>query len=177
MSQDLDRRRLLCGGCAAMTLAACGGNPGVDPQAGTTGETGGTNPGTLPGTITDPLDNPNYPCDQPIDPGAPGWTAIQLSQHPELETVGGWLPTQANGKIIIVAHVQQGCYVAVERRCTHRGTLIDYDPARGQFVCSAHASIFDWEGFVVGGPAPAPIAVYLCGREGDTIWVRGPDAA
>lgn len=176
MRRDLDRRSLLCGGCAATVLAGCGGNPGYDPQGTGPVDTGVDPTGTGTATFDHPLDNPAYPCDQPIDPDAAGWTPIRLSEHPELEDVGGWLPTQANGKLIVVAHVQPGCYVAVERRCPHRGTLIGFDPARGQFVCPAHASIFDWDGAVVGGPSPGPIEVYFCGRDGDTVWVRGPDA-
>jgi Rieske Fe-S protein len=52
---------------------------------------------------------------------------------------------------------------------------MDYSPTRGQFVCPVHASLFDWEGQVVGGPAVLPIRVFFAGLDGDTVWVGATD--
>lgn len=168
---ELGRRELLCAGCA-LALQACAGPSRTAPQpTGETGSTGDTDPPTLTDP-NDPLSNPDYPCDQPIDPGGAGWTSHSIAQHPELAEVGGWITSQSNGKLYILAHVMEGCYVAADRACTHEGVLMEYNPDRGQFVCPRHASLFDWTGAVVGGPAPAPIQVYFAGRDGDLVWVK-----
>lgn len=169
----VDRRDLLCGGCALALSACAGPTSGTGPTGGdaTGADTGGDDP-TFVGDPDDPLSYPDYPCNQPIDPGGDGWTAHTLAQNPELADVGGWITSVANGKLYILAHVMEGCYVAADRACTHQGVLMDYVPARGQFVCPRHASLFDWTGAVVGGPAPTPIRVYFAGRDGDTVWVK-----
>ncbi|MEQ1505010.1 MAG: Rieske (2Fe-2S) protein [Myxococcota bacterium] len=171
----VDRRQLLCGGCATFALACSGSTDAVAPQAtGDTGTPGGTGPGPEP--IDTPLENPVYPCDQPIVPDGPGWRGFKISEHPELDEVGGWMASAtAGGKLFIIAHVQEGCYVAADRRCTHQGVIMDYVPDRGQFVCPLHGSLFSWTGEKVGGPAPTPIQVYFAGREGDTVWVLVTD--
>ena len=68
--------------------------------------------------------------------------------------------------------MEEGCYVAVARRCTHQGALVHYNPARGQFVCPLHASVFGVDGGVVGGPAPTALQVFFAGRDGDKVWVH-----
>ena len=175
---SVGRRELLCGGCAAFTLAACGNRNFATDASEPTGDTGGPGPGPGPGTgdfdpsVEDPLANPAYPCDQPIVPEGEGWIGFDLSRRPELATVGGWIPaTTRSGLQYIVVHVSEGCYVALARRCTHQGALVAWNPDRGQFVCPLHASVFDIDGSVVGGPAPTPLDVYFAGREGDTVWV------
>lgn len=172
--ETFDRRALLCGGCAAFALSACKDPAGTSPDTGPL-DTGGdpTAPALDP---DDPLANPDYPCSPPLEPGAEGWRAFALSEHPELAEVGGHIATSTpNGNLFIVAHVVEGCYVAAARRCTHQGVLMTYEPSRGQFVCPRHGSLFDWRGAPVGGPATAPIEVYTAGRDGDTIWVKAPD--
>src|SRR5688572_19980526 len=130
---DVGRRQLLCGGCAAITLASCSGRNFVTDDPDDTGLGGGT--GTEPGepNLFDPLANPDYPCNQPFVAGGEGWGAIQIANHPELAEVGGSIPaTSPGGTQYILAHVEPDCYVAVARRCTHQGVLISYDPARKQ---------------------------------------------
>lgn len=173
----IDRRSLLCGGCAAFSLAACGDRNFVtdDPGSGTD-DTSGPGPDPVLPDYEHPLDNPNYPCDQPVEVDGEGWGGFDVTVRTELQTVGGWIPaTKPSGFQYIVAHVEEGCYVAVARRCTHQGALVAYDPGRGQFVCPLHASVFDPDGTVVGGPAPLDLEVFFAGRVGDTVWVRVTD--
>jgi Rieske Fe-S protein len=171
MRRALDRRQLLCGGCAVVAVG-CGRK--TDSPPGETTDTGSTEP-TEPFDPNDPLANPDYPCNQPIEPDATGWVGYSLSLHPELASVGGWkgltIPGSTPVKSILIAHVQQDCYVAVARNCTHQNTLIEYDPDRGQFVCPRHASLYDWEGVPVGGPAPVALEVFTAGSDGEKVWV------
>ena len=166
MATSFDRRQLLCGGCAAFTLAACGRDPGA-PAPGATGDTGDT---SRPGT-TDPTPASTYPCDQALTPGGPGWTPLPLVEYPDLAEVGGWYPVTVAAEEIVVAHVIDGCYTAIRRACAHEGVAIDYVPARGQFVCPRHGAIYDLQGDKVAGPQPTGLPVYPVGRQGDTIWV------
>jgi Rieske Fe-S protein len=151
---------------------ACGREPGTSPEDTT--DSGDTEP-TEPVSPEDPLANPDYPCNQTIEPDAEGWVGYSLSLHPELGEVGGWkgltIPGSSPVKSILIAHVQQDCYVAVARNCTHQNTLIEYDPARGQFVCPRHGSLYDWEGVPVGGPAPVALEVFTAGSDGEKVWV------
>lgn len=167
----MKRRAFLCGGCAAAAVSA--GCRGVSTDRSVSDYTGDT--AKDPVTTDDPLANPDYPCNQKIEPGAEGWADFSLTFHTELLEVGGWkgfsVPGTDPRKLIIVAHVMEGCYVALARNCTHQNTLITYDPDRGQFICPNHGSIFDWQGIPVGGPAPVGLEVFTCGVEGDTLWV------
>ena len=115
-------------------------------------------------------------CPAAIEPGGDGWVGFDLADHPELAEVGGWIPAAtAAGTLYLVAHATEGCFIAAERRCTHEGVIMEYVASRGQLVCPRHASLFDWAGQVVGGPAQAPVRVFFAGRDGDTVWVKPTD--
>ena len=77
----------------------------------------------------------------------------------------------SNPREIVVAHVEEGCYSAILRACTHEGVAINYRPERFQFVCPRHGAIYAVDGTKVAGPQPAGLPVYPAAREGDTIWV------
>lgn len=165
MAKGFDRRSFVCGGCAALALPACGG-PATAPSAV---DTGGT-PVPTGDSATSP--STTYPCDQAIDAGGAGWTGLALVDYPDLGEVGGWYAVVVGALEIVVAHVIDGCYVAIERACAHEGEPIDYVPERGQFVCPRHGAIYDWQGDKVAGPAPTGLPVFPVGRDGDTVWVR-----
>jgi nitrite reductase/ring-hydroxylating ferredoxin subunit len=163
MAKGFDRRRFICGGCA-LTLAACAPPPPgpLDTAGTTTGDTDTTTTSSITG----------YPCDQTIDAGGAGWTALPLSEYPDLADVGGWYPVTVGGNQIIVAHAVEGCYSAIVRACAHEGALINYVPARQQYVCPRHGAVYDLAGDKVSGPQPRGLQHFPCGREGDTVWVR-----
>jgi len=71
-----------------------------------------------------------------------------------------------DGKQSLLVHLPDGAFAAYERACTHRGVLVNYDPATHCLVCPAHGAIFDPArgGRVVQGPATEAlpqIAIHL----------------
>jgi Rieske Fe-S protein len=170
MSQDFDRRRFICTGCAAATLVACGGGTdgSVDPlDTDTDRPILDTGPFTIPPTGGDP-------CEVVPVPNGDGWRGYDIAAlFPELFDVGSWAgrPHPDDGRLLIIAHVQQDCYVVMERACTHQNVLIEYDADRGQFKCPRHASLYNWEGHVVGGPAPNALETFPAGEVDGTLWV------
>ncbi len=60
---------------------------------------------------------------------------------------------------IFVARNDQGCF-AMSSVCTHLGCMVQHQTAskaKEEFFCPCHGSRFDFEGNVVGGPAPRPL--------------------
>jgi cytochrome b6-f complex iron-sulfur subunit len=58
---------------------------------------------------------------------------------------------------IVVVRDRQG-FAAVSVKCTHLGCTVR--TSEGGFECPCHGSQFDNDGFVTGGPAPAPLDWY-----------------
>jgi len=50
--------------------------------------------------------------------------------------------------------------IALSAICTHLGCIVEWDAEKGQIVCPCHAAIFDTQGNVVSGPAPAALPPY-----------------
>lgn len=61
-----------------------------------------------------------------------------------------------NDRIVIVRD-RQG-FAAISLKCTHLGCTVAVSDAG--FSCPCHGSQFDNDGFVTGGPAPAPLNWY-----------------
>jgi len=61
------------------------------------------------------------------------------------------------GRNVFVFRREEG-FCAISAVCTHLGCIVFRDP-RG-FVCPCHGSIFDPNGGVIGGPAPASLKWY-----------------
>jgi cytochrome b6-f complex iron-sulfur subunit len=60
---------------------------------------------------------------------------------------------------IFVARNKKGCF-AMSSVCTHLGCMVQHQAAvnaKETFFCPCHGSRFDYEGNVVGGPAPRPL--------------------
>jgi cytochrome b6-f complex iron-sulfur subunit len=58
---------------------------------------------------------------------------------------------------IVIVREKQGI-AAISVRCTHLGCTVR--ASEGGFECPCHGSQFDNDGFVTGGPAPAPLEWY-----------------
>ncbi|MBX2803301.1 MAG: Rieske (2Fe-2S) protein [Myxococcales bacterium] len=154
------RRAFMGAGC--LWAMACNQRPGVNfPFDTADPQTGDTSVPPVP---------EGYPCEQAVPDGS-GRIPLPLDDYPDLAEVGGWYPLTTPAGAIVVAHVDEGCYVAILRACTHEGVPIDYRPERGQFVCPRHGAVYDWRGRKVAGPQPRDLPVYQVAREGDTVFV------
>ena len=164
------RRQAVCGGCSFAIVACTTPAGNTDGPADTDGSTPSrSDTGATP--VTDPL-----PCEGVVaDPGAPGWFGFPLADYPDLAEIGGWYGLTAGGRNIVLAHVEEGCYVAIDRACTHEGELVNYNASRGehgQFVCPRHGAVYDLDGTRVSGPAPADLPGHPAALDGDTVWVQ-----
>ncbi len=83
---------------------------------------------------------------------APVSATLNLSEHKELEKVGGWEIIEIGAERVIVAHTASG-FTACSAVCPHRGCDVEYRLGDKQFVCPCHNSRFDEAGKVVKGPA------------------------
>jgi Rieske Fe-S protein len=57
-------------------------------------------------------------------------------------------------------YLTDGRPVAVSRRCTHLGCMLNYDERKGMFICPCHQSRFSREGRYISGPARKDLALY-----------------
>ncbi len=171
MARGFDRRAVLRGGCA-MWAVGCAGPTATTPTDDRPDDTGTTPPGHSAATTDTEPSIDGYPCDQAIDGAAAGWTELPLSEYPDLAEVGGWYGVTVGGRELVVAHVVEGCYTAMDRACAHEGRFIDYRPERLQFVCPLHGAIYAPDGTKVAGPQPTGLPVHPCGRVGDVILVK-----
>jgi Rieske Fe-S protein len=154
-------RRDLLRAWAVVVAAAC------RPQGAESVD--GDSPGdTDPTGETD--DGPYDPCVFVAGTEAEGWVPLELSRYPDLEDVGGWVHVDVGGRRLVVGQVAEGCYVAMDRICTHEGC--DIELRFGRFVCPCHGSVFAVDGTVQAGPAPLPVAVYPAAPKDAAIWVK-----
>lgn len=123
-----DRRELLCGVCALAVACSGPATPSETPTDGVPGDTGETDTPT-PGGFD--------PC---IEPGtaAEGWVEIPFADEPQLRDLHGFAYLTLSGRSIVIAQVEQDCFVALERPCSHEGVAIEYRPSRNGFVCPRH---------------------------------------
>lgn len=61
---------------------------------------------------------------------------------------------------VIVARVNETTWIAVDSRCTHQQTTINYRAATNDFLCPNHGSMFSSTGAVTKGPATAALTRY-----------------
>ena len=62
---------------------------------------------------------------------------------------------------IIIVRTGDAAFVAFFAKCTHKGAIIEYDPADKRFTCPKHGSSFDGAtGKVIDGPADQSLPSY-----------------
>ncbi len=105
------------------------------------------------------------------------WPAAKGGTTEEVEVKGGaemkpgdHTIVQVRGKAVIVRRDSTGL-VAYSAVCTHLGCLVKWESAKREFLCPCHAAIFDAEGRVVSGPAPAPLPPYKVKEVGGKVYV------
>lgn len=157
-----DRRELLCGVCAFAVACTGPGSPMATPADGSPVDTD---------TSPVPSDPGFDPC---VEPGtaAEGWVEIPFADEPQLRDLYGFAYLRIDNVSIVIAQVEQDCFVALERPCSHEGEPIEYRPSRNGFVCPRHGALYAWDGEVIGGPAPLPLPSLPCGVRGDSLWIR-----
>ncbi|MDX1580452.1 MAG: non-heme iron oxygenase ferredoxin subunit [Alphaproteobacteria bacterium] len=82
---------------------------------------------------------------------------------------------EVEGKPVLLCHVQQGEYRAVENVCSHEKKPLEGGRMRGgkKIVCPVHGAMFDLEsGKALGAPAVKPIHVYPCKVEDGTVYIQ-----
>lgn len=99
-----------------------------------------------------------------------------LTGRAEGETLRYPIPA-ADGAIIDTAHKvilvrYQGVILAFDRECPHRGTSVEWQPARGRFYCPKHKSTFQPEGTLIQGKAARGLDRYPVRIEGSEVVVE-----
>lgn len=81
-------------------------------------------------------------------------------------------------KPVIVVNSPQDGVRAFSAVCTHLGCIVGYDQSQsGDIVSPCHNGHFStFDGRVLSGPPPAPLAQYTVAIEGDDIFVAAPTA-
>jgi cytochrome b6-f complex iron-sulfur subunit len=70
--------------------------------------------------------------------------------------------------LVITAGPELASY-GISAKCTHLGCTVDWKPDQQAFVCPCHGSRFDPLGYVVDGPANAPLALVAVATQDDRI--------
>jgi Rieske Fe-S protein len=65
-------------------------------------------------------------------------------------------PFQVQGSTVY-AFLSGNQPIVLSNVCPHEGCSVNWNPARSQFVCPCHGSVFDGKGQFVSGPAGAPL--------------------
>lgn len=100
-------------------------------------------------------------------------TAILLSDHPELQQIGGFVVLKVNSKKVIVFREDENTYQALSAICTHQGCTVSLNQS-DQLDCPCHDSRFSAAGDVIQGPATRPLASYAVTYDADsqTLYVK-----
>jgi cytochrome b6-f complex iron-sulfur subunit len=64
-----------------------------------------------------------------------------------------------DGKFYL-ARLEDGGFLAVNRKCTHLGCSVPWVADEQRFSCPCHASAFDIRGDVINAPAPRPLDLF-----------------
>ena len=98
---------------------------------------------------------------------------INLTDAPELKKVGGiyHLEVEDSAQDILVVHVAQDKFIAVDLKCKHRSCDVNYDGDDKKFVCPCHGSEYDLYGRNLKGPAQQPLNYYHAELKGDEVIV------
>ena len=117
-----------------------------------------------------------------VDPETRTFTLF-VADEPALAEVGGIRAVDADGRPLVVIHVETLQFVTLSRLCTHR--QCDMAPhslgtfESGELACMCHGSRFAPDGTVIQGPAREPLAGFATTFEADTqsIVVEIPEDA
>lgn len=88
---------------------------------------------------------------------------------------GGFIYNEGGLRGIIIYRQDQYTYKAFERTCTFQPqdscARVEVDPSRLFMIDSCCSSQFNWNGQIMGGPAPAPLKRYQVALDGNILTV------
>jgi len=87
--------------------------------------------------------------------------------------INGWEKT-VNSYGGFVLRESETELLVLSSRCTHLGCTINWEDARGEYVCPCHNAQFSPEGEVLGGPPPRPLDRYETNVEDGMLMIRFP---
>ncbi len=98
---------------------------------------------------------------------------IPLEAFPMLAEVGGSIVGKADGheNPIIIAHVDQDTFAAVDALCTHMQCTVAYNALNITFDCPCHDSSYEIDGSVIGGPAIRPLRMFPISSDGGNLTI------
>lgn len=100
---------------------------------------------------------------------------IVVGSDSALAKAGGSLITESSAGKIIVINEGAGKFAAFSARCTHKGSLVEYDAAAKKLKCPKHGSEFsESTGDVARGPAEDALKKYDAAFEGGSVTVKVP---
>lgn len=103
------------------------------------------------GEIPDPNPTANTKLDFTID--------LKTNDFSSLKTKGNFAVVKTQN--VIVAHTNADTWIAVDAKCTHEQTIINYRAASNDFLCPNHGSVFTATGSVTTGPATQALTKYF----------------
>lgn len=87
--------------------------------------------------------------------GTGGDKVINISDHSELGSVGGYAEVAKN---VLVIRTSSSKFIAINTVCTHKKCDVDFDG--NSFECPCHGSTFTKTGKVTNGPATKNLKSY-----------------
>jgi cytochrome b6-f complex iron-sulfur subunit len=93
-----------------------------------------------------------------------------LTAGPEETFEPGSVTAFQRGRFYLV-RLEDGGFLALDRRCTHLGCTVPWDESSGRFACPCHASSFDLHGDVLSPPAPRPLDLFAVRIENGIVKV------
>jgi len=100
-----------------------------------------------------------------IEPGSP--TSVNFSA----QTKVGWTEKKVEHDVWVVKH-GDGTVTVFSPVCPHLGCGYRWDAADRKFKCPCHASVFDVDGKVLGGPAPRGLDTLPAKVEDGVLYVK-----
>lgn len=105
---------------------------------------------------------------------APGGGAAPALEIPLQDVVASAVfPIQYGGTPGIVVQEDDGGLKAFSLLCTHLACTVVWNAEKKEFHCPCHDALFDAQGNVISGPAPAPLERWRVEVRNDKVLVGG----